>query len=59
MAEGEQITVFDAETQQPVTVTVNPGGGDDVSGVQSIQYITPDGQGLQVAHLGQTDVGVS
>nr|KAG5714374.1 hypothetical protein BaRGS_018591 [Batillaria attramentaria] len=47
MAEGEQITVYDAETQQPLTVTVNTAG-DDGSGVQSIQYITQDGQVAQL-----------
>lgn len=49
MAE-EQITVYDAETQQPVTVTVNTSG--DNGSVQTIQYITSDGQ---VAQL-QSDV---
>lgn len=55
MAEGEQITVYDTETQQPVTVTVS-ASGDDGTGMHSIQYITQDGQGVQVAHI-QPDVG--
>ena len=48
MAEGEQITVYDAETHQPLTVTVNAAGTDDGTGVQNIQYITPDGQVAQL-----------
>lgn len=48
MAEGEQITVYDAETQQPLTVTVNAAGADDGTGVTSIQYITQDGQVAQL-----------
>ena len=48
MAEGEQITVYDTETQQPLTVTVNATATDDGTGVQSIQYITADGQVAQL-----------
>lgn len=42
---AEEITVYDAETQQPLTVTVSATGDD---GVQSIQYITQDGQVTQL-----------
>ncbi|XP_076460659.1 uncharacterized protein LOC143293566 isoform X2 [Babylonia areolata] len=48
MAEGEQITVYDAETQQPLTVTVNAAATDDGTAVQSIQYLTQDGQMAQL-----------
>ncbi|KAL8599477.1 hypothetical protein ACOMHN_065276 [Nucella lapillus] len=48
MAEGEQVTVYDAETQQPLTVTVNAAATDDGTGVQSIQYITQDGHVAQL-----------
>ncbi|CAI9733047.1 nuclear transcription factor Y subunit alpha-like [Octopus vulgaris] len=41
MAEGETYTVFDSDTHQPLTVTVNPEEGHS-----SIQYITPDGTPL-------------
>jgi len=43
MAEAEQITVYDTtgDGQHPITVTMN----DDGTG---IQYITQDGQGVQV-----------
>ena len=42
MSEPQEYTVYEAEGQQPVTVTVNSGAGDD-SAVQHIQYITQDG----------------
>ena len=48
MAEGDQITVYDAETQHPLTVTVTAAAADDGTGVPSIQYITQDGQVAQI-----------
>ena len=44
MAESDfktEYTVYDAESQQPVTVTVN--ADDDGQSGQQIQYITQDG----------------
>ncbi|XP_046365163.1 nuclear transcription factor Y subunit alpha-like [Haliotis cracherodii] len=49
MAEAEQYTVYEADSQQPLTVTVNPEDGQAVQHVQGIQYITQDG--VQVAQL--------
>lgn len=44
----EQFTVYDAETQQPLTVTVS-GTGEDGQAVQGISYITQDpGQVTQI-----------
>lgn len=45
MSENDTYTVFDSETQQPLTVTVAPGGGDETHG--TIQYITQDGVQIQ------------
>ena len=51
MADGEQqFTIFDAATQQPISVTVN--NSEDAQAVQSIQYITTDG----VTQLGTNEV---
>lgn len=45
MSENDTYTVFDTETQQPLTVTVAQGGGDETHG--TIQYITQDGVQIQ------------
>lgn len=45
MSENDTYTVFDSETQQPLTVTVAQGGGDETHG--TIQYITQDGVQIQ------------
>ena len=45
MSENDTYTVFDTETQQPLTVTVAQGGADDSHG--TIQYITQDGVQIQ------------
>lgn len=45
MSENDTYTVFDTETQQPLTVTVAQGGTDESHG--TIQYITQDGVQLQ------------
>lgn len=53
MAEGEQqFTIYDAATNQPMTVTVN--NSEDAQAVQSIQYISADG--VPVTQLGTNDV---
>jgi hypothetical protein len=45
MSENDTYTVFDTETQQPLTVTVSQGGTEDSHG--TIQYITQDGVPIQ------------
>ncbi|OWF51475.1 nuclear transcription factor Y subunit alpha-like [Mizuhopecten yessoensis] len=52
MSDGDQntFTVFDTDTNQPLTVTVAPSGGDDGQ-TQGIQYITQDG--VHVSHISQ------
>ncbi|KAL3865210.1 hypothetical protein ACJMK2_006826 [Sinanodonta woodiana] len=57
MADGESYTVYDTETQQPVTVTVNNGTDESGQHVQEIQYITQDGvQLVQASQLANADV---
>ncbi|ESO96836.1 hypothetical protein LOTGIDRAFT_159581 [Lottia gigantea] len=59
MTEGEQhFTVYDPETQQPMTVTVNQTHDEGNQAVQGIQYITPDGVSVQLPH-GHTDINQS
>ncbi|XP_076436760.1 uncharacterized protein LOC143276203 [Babylonia areolata] len=48
IADGGQIMVFDPESQQPLTVTVSNPSEDSGAGVQSIQFVTPDGQMAQL-----------
>ncbi|XP_069140642.1 nuclear transcription factor Y subunit alpha-like [Argopecten irradians] len=54
MSDGDQntFTVFDTDTNQPLTVTVAPSGaGGDDGQSQGIQYITQDG--VHVSHIPQ------
>ncbi|XP_060072514.1 nuclear transcription factor Y subunit alpha-like [Ylistrum balloti] len=54
MSDGDQntFTVFDTDTNQPLTVTVAPSGaGGDDGQTQGIQYITQDG--VHVSHIPQ------
>lgn len=54
MSDGEYTcTVYDTDTQQPLTVTVAGTGGDDG---QNIQYITSDGVVSQLATQGTAEV---
>ncbi|KAL8592154.1 hypothetical protein ACOMHN_033525 [Nucella lapillus] len=48
LPDGEQIMVYNPDTQQPLTMTVNGSAVDGGAGTQSIQFITADGQ---LAHL--------
>ncbi|XP_064602295.1 nuclear transcription factor Y subunit alpha-like isoform X2 [Liolophura sinensis] len=55
----EQFTVYDAETQQPLTVTVS-GTGEDGQAVQGISYITQDpGQVTQIQQASSDMVQVT
>lgn len=54
--EGQQFTIYDAASNQPMTVTVN-NPVEDAQAVQSIQYITPDG--VPVTQLGNDVIQVS
>ncbi|KAK6185774.1 hypothetical protein SNE40_007930 [Patella caerulea] len=57
MSEGEQhfTVMYDPETQQPMTVTVNQSHDDGNQAVQGIQYVTQEGVTVQLPH-GQTDL---
>ena len=55
MAEGEQqFTIYDATTNQPISINVN-SNGEDAQAAQSLQYITTS-DGVQVAQLANSDM---
>lgn len=55
MAEGEQqFTIYDATTNQPISINVN-SNGEDAQAAQSLQYITTS-DGVQVAQLANSEM---